>query len=108
MKNYPFSDARVKRERDQNPKFRLFLSDRTTAELTQNRDVVSLFFHPGDAEMQFVLLSRPMTRLPRIMLQLTTALQYTPADHPDHEGIPALTDSISRIIKGSQVHLLSA
>jgi hypothetical protein len=41
MKNYPFSDARVKRERDQNPKFRLFLSDRTTAELTQRRDVVS-------------------------------------------------------------------
>jgi hypothetical protein len=52
MKNYPFSDARVKRERDQNPKFRLFLSDRTTAELTQNRDVVSLFTpsHPGDAD----------------------------------------------------------
>jgi hypothetical protein len=44
-----------------------------------------------------------MTRLPRIMLQLTTALQSTPLDHPDHEGIPALTDSISRIIKGSQV-----
>jgi hypothetical protein len=41
MKNYPFSDARVKRERDQNPKFRLFLNDRTTAELTQRRDVVS-------------------------------------------------------------------
>jgi len=37
------------------------------------------------------------------MLQLTTALQFTPLDHPDHEGIPALTDSISRIIKGSQV-----
>jgi len=37
------------------------------------------------------------------MLQLTTALQSTPLDHPDHEGIPALTDSISRIIKGSQV-----
>jgi hypothetical protein len=37
------------------------------------------------------------------MLQLTTALQYTPADHPDHEGIPAVTDSLSRIIKGSQV-----
>lgn len=53
--------------------------------------------------IQFVLLSRPMTRLPRIMLQLTTALQYTPTDHPDQEGIPALTDSLSRIIKGSQV-----
>jgi hypothetical protein len=47
-----------------------------------------------------------MTRLPRIMLQLSTALQYTPPDHPDHDGIPALTDSISRIIKGSQVRLL--
>jgi hypothetical protein len=41
MKNYPFSDARVKRERDQNPKFRAFLSDRNNAELTQRRDVVS-------------------------------------------------------------------
>jgi hypothetical protein len=37
------------------------------------------------------------------MLQLTTALQYTPADHPDREDIPLITDSISRIIKGSQV-----
>jgi hypothetical protein len=42
------------------------------------------------------------------MLQLTTALQYTPPDHPDREGIPALTDSISRIIKGSQVRDLVA
>jgi len=41
MKNYPFSDARVKRERDQNTKFRAFLSDRNNAELTQRRDVVS-------------------------------------------------------------------
>lgn len=107
MKNYPFADARVKRERDRNPNFKLFLNDRTTAELTQRRDVVST---PSiarlsiDAERtKFVLLSRPMTRLPRIMLQLTTALQYTPRDHPDQEGIPALTDSMSRIIKGSQV-----
>jgi hypothetical protein len=48
-----------------------------------------------------------MTRLPRIMLQLTTALQYSPVDHPDHEGIPAVTDSLARIIKGSQASLLN-
>ena len=41
MKNYPFADSRVRREKGKNPAFKEFLSDRNTLELTQRRDVVS-------------------------------------------------------------------
>jgi hypothetical protein len=41
MKNYPFADARVRREAEKNPGFQQFLSERNTTELTQRRDIVS-------------------------------------------------------------------
>lgn len=44
-----------------------------------------------------------MSRLPRIMLQLKTLVEYTPVDHPDHEQIPAVLDTLQRIVRGSQV-----
>lgn len=42
MKNYPFAEARVKRETERNPQFRTFLNDRNNNELTARRDIVSL------------------------------------------------------------------
>lgn len=41
MKNYPFAEARVRREGERNPDFRDFLAERNTDELTRRRDVVS-------------------------------------------------------------------
>ncbi len=43
MKNYPFAEARVRRETERNPQFRAFLNERNTDELTKRRDVVSPF-----------------------------------------------------------------
>jgi len=40
MKNFPFAEARVKREVRDNPAFAMFLNDRNTAELTNRRDMV--------------------------------------------------------------------
>jgi len=40
MKNFPFAEARVKREVRDNPAFAIFLNDRNTLELTNRRDMV--------------------------------------------------------------------
>jgi hypothetical protein len=42
MKNYPFAEARVRRETDRNPAFRTFLNDRNNDEMSRRRDVVGL------------------------------------------------------------------
>ena len=41
MHNFPFAEARIRRERDRNPALAGFLSERNNAELTQRRDIVS-------------------------------------------------------------------
>ena len=53
MKNYPFAEARVRREGERNAQFRSFLSARNTTELTRRRDVVST-----SSEMTHLLRSR--------------------------------------------------
>ncbi|KAI9638407.1 uncharacterized protein MKK02DRAFT_42797 [Dioszegia hungarica] len=95
MKNYPFADSRVRREKGKNPAFKEFLSDRNTLELTQRRDVT-------------VFLSRPVTRLPRTLLLLETLVKYTPADHPDTEELPTLIHVLAQAVKGSQPGIESA
>lgn len=40
MKNYPFAEARVRRESETNEGFRVFLEERNSDELTQKRNVV--------------------------------------------------------------------
>jgi hypothetical protein len=38
-----------------------------------------------------------------MMLQLKSLVEYTPIDHPDHEQIPVVMDTLQRIVRGSQV-----
>jgi hypothetical protein len=40
MKNYPFAEARVRRERQKNPAFKRFIEERNSVELTKKRDIV--------------------------------------------------------------------
>lgn len=40
MKNYPFAEARVRRETERSPAFGAFLNERNTDELTRRRDIV--------------------------------------------------------------------
>lgn len=42
MKNFPFAESRIKRERNTNPRFMGFLDERNTVELTRRRDIVSV------------------------------------------------------------------
>ncbi|ORX39762.1 hypothetical protein BD324DRAFT_614892 [Kockovaella imperatae] len=95
MKNYPFAEARVRREKAKNPGFRNFLEVRNTTQLTRKRDLS-------------VFLSRPITRLPRLLLLLEALLRITPEDHPDHEEIPTVSAILTGALKASQPGIESA
>ncbi|ADV20494.1 hypothetical protein I305_06270 [Cryptococcus gattii E566] len=89
MKNYPFAEARVRRESVKNKEFRKFLESRNTASLTNRRDI-------------FTFLSRPVTRLPRIILLLGELLKVTPKEHADKEDIPVLKEMLERVVKDTE------
>lgn len=89
MKNYPFAEARVRRESVKNKEFRKFLESRNTASLTNRRDI-------------FTFLSRPVTRLPRIILLLGELLKVTPKGHADKEDIPVLKEMLERVVKDTE------
>ncbi|OXG93167.1 hypothetical protein C345_00803 [Cryptococcus neoformans A2-102-5] len=89
MKNYPFAEARVRRESVKNQEFRRFLESRNTASLTNRRDI-------------FTFLSRPVTRLPRIILLLGELLKVTPEEHADKEDIPVLKEMLERVVKDTE------
>lgn len=48
------------------------------------------------------LLSRPVTRLPRLKFQLEDALKHTAPDHPDIDAIPPILDVLNDLIKSTQ------
>ncbi|EAL22516.1 hypothetical protein CNBB3940 [Cryptococcus deneoformans B-3501A] len=89
MKNYPFAEARVRRESVKNQEFHKFLELRNTASLTNRRDI-------------FTFLSRPVTRLPRIILLLGELLKVTPKEHADKEDIPVLKEMLERVVKDTE------
>ncbi|OCF39870.1 hypothetical protein I317_06307 [Kwoniella heveanensis CBS 569] len=95
MKNYPFAEARVRREQGRNGPFRAFLAERNTIELTRRRDIS-------------VFLSRPVTRLPRILLVLEALYKVTPPDHPDRDDIPTAIEILQNVVKSTQPGIESA
>jgi len=104
MKNFPFSETRIKRECRDNPLFAAFLQEKNTPELTGRRDIVSLILCPSDsAHDQSVFLSRPISRLPRVLLLLEAIGRHTADDHPDHEEIPTVKSVLEAALKSTQV-----
>ncbi|WVR05091.1 hypothetical protein IAU60_002103 [Kwoniella sp. DSM 27419] len=95
MKNYPFAEARVRREQARNEPFKIFLAERNTIELTRRRDLS-------------VFLSRPVTRLPRILLVLEALFKVTPPDHPDKKDIPTAIEILHGVIRSTQPGIESA
>ena len=55
------------------------------------------------AEGKTALLSRPITKLPRLQLVLRNLEAFSPEDHPDREDIPTILQVLDRIILSSQV-----
>lgn len=79
----------MRRESVKNKEFSKFLESRNTASLTNRRDI-------------FTFLSRPVTRLPRIILLLGELLKVTPKEHADKEDIPVLKEMLERVVKDTE------
>lgn len=89
IKHYPLSEAYHRKELRRNPKYQYFLSQCGQDPRIRRRDLITF-------------LSRPVTRLPRLLLLLTTTKKYTPADHSEQETLSLLISILGDFIKSTQ------
>ncbi|KAI8980170.1 hypothetical protein BD414DRAFT_493849 [Trametes punicea] len=89
IKHYPLAEARHRSEMRRSQRYQYFLQQCSLDPRVRKRDLITF-------------LSRPVTRLPRLLLLLENAKKYTEADHPDTETIPLLIGILSDFIKSTQ------
>lgn len=89
IKHYPLSEAYHRKELNRNTKYQYFLSQCSQDPRIRKRDLITF-------------LSRPVTRLPRLLLLLTTTKKHTPADHTDQKTLSLLIDLLGKFIKSTQ------
>ncbi|THH06430.1 hypothetical protein EW145_g4099 [Phellinidium pouzarii] len=89
IKRYPLSEARHRSELKRNSAYRSFLQEAYQDPRIRKRDLVTL-------------LSRPVTRLPRLVLLLETLLKHTDASHPDQETMPLIISILGDFVKSTQ------
>ena len=68
---------------------RMDADDEQTLARIRKRDLISL-------------LTRPVTRLPRLLIQLDAVQKHTLPDHPDQETLPLIRGLLNDYIKSSQ------
>lgn len=95
IKHYPIAEAHHRKELRRNSKYQFFLSQCSQDPRTQKKDL-------------FSFLTRPVTRLPRLVLQLDNVQKHTALDHPDQESIPLLRGLLNDLIKSSQPGIAAA
>ncbi|KAI0661715.1 hypothetical protein C8Q70DRAFT_673507 [Cubamyces menziesii] len=89
IKHYPLSEARHRSEMRRSQRYQYFLQQCSLDPRVRKRDLITF-------------LSRPVTRLPRLLMLLENAKKYTEPDHPDMETIPLLIGILSDFIKSTQ------
>lgn len=89
IKHYPLSEAYHRKELRRNTKYQYFLSQCSQDPRIRKRDLITF-------------LSRPVTRLPRLLLLLTTTKKHTPVDHTDQETLSILIALLGDFIKSTQ------
>ncbi|KAL7279187.1 hypothetical protein ACG7TL_007027 [Trametes sanguinea] len=89
IKHYPLAEARHRSEMRRSQRYQYFLQQCSLDPRVRKRDLITF-------------LSRPVTRLPRLLLLLENAKKYTEVDHPDVESIPLLIGILSDFIKSTQ------
>ncbi|CCM01400.1 uncharacterized protein FIBRA_03451 [Fibroporia radiculosa] len=89
IKHYPLARAHHLAELKRNSKYQYFIQQCMLDPRMRKRDLITL-------------LSRPVTRLPRLRLQLQTALGRTAPDHPDIDELPMILDILSDLVKSTQ------
>ncbi|KAJ3523924.1 hypothetical protein NM688_g8645 [Phlebia brevispora] len=95
IKHYPIAEAYHRKELHRNPRYQAFLAQCVQNPRARKKDLISF-------------LSRPVTRLPRLMLQLDSILKHTVPDHIDQETIPVIRETLNAYIRSSQVGVEAA
>lgn len=100
VQHYPLAESLHRRERKANPRYRAFLEKCSQDPRLGKRDLITF-------------ISRPVTRLPRLSLQLVEVkkrterlgdsegeggIAATKEDHPDLETIPIVADVLDRFV----------
>jgi hypothetical protein len=86
---------RHRKELDQNPRYKDFIQKCSEDQRLRKRDFKTL-------------ISRPITRLPRLKLLLERVQNLTPADHQDLETIPIVLTVLQGFIKSSEPGIAAA
>ncbi|KAH9037804.1 hypothetical protein EDB85DRAFT_1860932 [Lactarius pseudohatsudake] len=95
IKHSPLSLELHRKELDQNPRYNDFIRKCSEDPRLRKRDFKTL-------------LSRPITRLPRLKLVLERIQKLTAADHPDLETIPIVLAILQDFIKSSEPGITAA
>jgi len=95
IKSYPLAEARHRSELKKNPRYLEWLQKCYQDPRIRRRDLVTF-------------ISRPVTRLPRLLLFLEAILKLTHSDHPDSESLPLLITILSDFVKSTQPGIAAA
>jgi len=95
IKHSPLSLERHRKELDQKPRYKNFIQMCSEDSRLRKRDFKTL-------------LSRPITRLPRLQLILERVQKLTSPDHPDLETIPIVLTVLQDFIKSSEPGIAAA
>jgi len=89
LQQYPIAEGRHRREMKSNPAYAAFIAKVSKDPRLQKRDL----FH---------FISRPVTRLPRVALQLESIFKLTDKEHPDIDTMPLVLTILSDFVKSTQ------
>ncbi|KAG8951299.1 hypothetical protein FRC04_006538 [Tulasnella sp. 424] len=95
IKNYPIAEGRHRKELKINQEYSKFIQKCSQDTRIKKRDLISL-------------LTRPVTRLPRLSLILEHCLKLTPPGHPDLETIPLILGVLEGLVKATQPGIAAA
>ncbi|KAI0078800.1 hypothetical protein K474DRAFT_1706193 [Panus rudis PR-1116 ss-1] len=97
IEHYPIAEAQHRTELRTNTKYQYFLNQCSQDPRVRKRDLITF-------------LSRPVTRLPRLLLQLETMLKHTEPDHPDQdpESVPFILNMLNNFIRSTQPKIQTA
>ncbi|KAI1797140.1 hypothetical protein LXA43DRAFT_982888 [Ganoderma leucocontextum] len=87
--HYPLAEMRHRSEMRRNQRYQYLLQQCTQDPRVRKRDLITF-------------ISRPVTRLPRLLLLLENAKKYTDPDHPDFEAIPLVLGILKDFVMGTQ------
>ncbi|KIY71515.1 Dbl domain-containing protein [Cylindrobasidium torrendii FP15055 ss-10] len=89
IKHYPISESHHRKEVRRNDKYRAFIQSVSGDPRIRKRDLITF-------------LSRPVTRLLRLNMQLEGILRHTGEDHPDLENLPVSLDIVRDLVKSTE------